>query len=218
MTVAVFSLCVACRKPGQIFRSTHSYRCCDAEGTHLTVTVEMVTSRRLHDWETRAAQTVFADAIDYNRVRVHEGAVWANTVDNWARRLRALSPRPAKQHNAIALGFHCFFPVKRLHSVVQMREVSVASMAWMLHELAHVWQFQHMGWRYLLLALVAHLREGVRVYDFGGEAGLRCCRRQGWKLQSFNLEQQAFILEHAYRLLIAGQFNSIWHAYLDDVD
>ena len=72
----------------------------------MAVMVEMTSSRRLHDWEMRAAQTVFADAIDYNRVRVHEGAVWTNTLDDWSRRLRSLSPRPVKQHNADALGFH----------------------------------------------------------------------------------------------------------------
>ena len=218
MTAAVFSLCVICRKPGQSFRSTRSYRCCDAEVTLLAVMVEMTSSRRLHDWEMRAAQTVFADGIDYNRVRVHEGAVWTNTLDDWSRRLRSLSPRPVKQHNAVALGFHCFFPVKHIHPVAQVRDVNASSMAWMLHELAHVWQFQHMGWRYLLFALAAHLREGGRVYDFGGEAGLRSCRRKGWKLQSFNLEQQASILEHAYRLLTTGHLNSTWYAYLNDVD
>ncbi len=177
----------------------------------------MATSRSLHDWETRVARTVFAEAIDYRRVRVHEGAGWANTIDDWARRLRAMRSRPAQQHNAIALGFHCFFPVRLPHPVEQMQVMPIASMSWLLHELTHVWQFQHMGWRYLLLALAAHLREGAQVYNFGGEVGLRRCRRQGWKLQSFNLEQQAAIVQSAHHLAPAGQPDSIWRKYLADV-
>jgi len=177
----------------------------------------MATSRRLHAWEMRAARTVFAEAIDYRRVRVHEGAVWANMFDDWARRLRAMGPRPVQQHNAIALGFHCFFPVNLPHPPEQSSEMSYISVAWLLHELVHVWQFQRMGWRYLLLALAAHLREGANVYDFGGEAGLLRCRRQGWKLQSFNLEQQAAIVQSAYHHACAGQLDSVWLDYLADV-
>ena len=177
----------------------------------------MATSRRLHAWETRTARTVFAEAIDDRRVRVHGGAVWANMLDDWARRLRAMAPRPEQQHNAIALGFHCFFPVSLPHPAEQPGEMPYISVAWLLHELVHVWQFQRMGWRYLLLALAAHLREGARVYDFGGEAGLLRCRRQGWKLQSFNLEQQAVIVQSAYHHACAGQLDSVWLDYLADV-
>ena len=177
----------------------------------------MATSRRLHAWETRTARTVFAEAIDYRRVRVHEGAVWANMLDDWARRLRSMGPRPAQQHNAIALGFHCFFPVSLPHPAEQHGDMPGISVAWLLHELVHVWQFQRMGWRYLLLALAAHLREGARVYDFGGEAGLLRCRRQGWKLQSFNLEQQAAIVQSAYHHAHAGQPDAVWLDYLADV-
>ncbi len=177
----------------------------------------MANSRRLHDWEMRAARTVFADCIEYRRVRVHEGAVWANVLDVWVRRLRSMRSRPAQQQNSIALGFHCFFPVRLSHPPEQPREMPLTSMAWLLHELTHVWQFQLIGWRYLLLALVAHLREGAQVYDFGGEADLRRCRRQGRKLQSFNLEQQAAIVQTAYHLATAPQPDSIWREYLADV-
>ena len=177
----------------------------------------MATRRRLHGWETRAARTVFAGCIEYDRVRVHEGARWANALDDWARWLRAVRPRPAQQHNAIALGFHCFFPVRLLHPAEQPGKMPAPSMAWLLHELTHVWQFQRMGWRYLLLALAAHLREGARVYDFGGEAGLRRRRRQGWQLQNFNLEQQAAIVQSACQHVSASHPDSIWREYLADV-
>ena len=177
----------------------------------------MTTSRRLHNWETRAARTVFDEAIEYRRVRVYEGARWANTLDDWLRWLRAMRPRPAQQHNAIALGLCCFFPVRLPHPVGKPREMPVESMAWLLHELTHVWQFQRMGWRYLLLALAAHVREGARVYDFGGEAGLHSCRRQGWRQLCFNLEQQAAIVQSAYHNVRAGQPDSIWREYLADV-
>lgn len=177
----------------------------------------MANSRGLHDWEIRVARTVFADSIEYWRVRIHEGSVWANVADDWARRLRGIGSRPKDQHNAIALGFHCFFPVRLAHPLEQPGEMPHTSMAWLLHELTHVWQFQIIGWHYLLLALVAHLREGAQVYEFGGEVGLRQCRRQGRKLQSFNLEQQAAIVQSAYHLATGSRSDCIWREYLADV-
>ena len=178
--------------------------------------VKMANRRQLYDWETRVARTVFSEAIDYRRVRVHEGVGWANMLDDWARRLRAMQPRPVKQHNAIALGSHCFFPVRLPHQSETPSETPFASMAWLLHELTHVWQFQRMGWRYLPLVLAAHVREGERVYDFGGEAGLHFGRRKGWRLQCFNLEQQATIVQSAYCHARAGLPDAIWREYLAD--
>jgi hypothetical protein len=131
--------------------------------------------------------------------------------------MRGIRSRPKEQHNAIALGFHCFFPVGLAHPPEQPGEMPHASIAWLLHELTHVWQFQIIGWRYLLLALVAHLREGAQVYEFGGEVGLRRCRLQGRKLQSFNLEQQAAIVQSAYRLKTGSRPDSIWREFLEDV-
>ena len=90
-------------------------------------------------------------------------------------------------------------------------------MAWLLHELTHVWQFENMGWSYLLSTAVAHVRERSQVYDFGGEEGLRSSRRQGRRLQSFNLEQQAAIVQSAYYNECTGHSDPIWWEYLADM-
>lgn len=68
----------------------------------------------------------------------------------------------------------------------------------LMHELVHVWQFQHFGAIYLALAWRAHRAE--RVYDYGGEYGLITAMWEGRQLLDFSVEQQAEIVEYSFRI------------------
>ena len=176
-----------------------------------------MTRRKLYKWEQQEAQTVFSTSIDYRRIIVHEGVRWTNIIDDWARRLRSIPPRPQYQQNAIAIGFHCYFPVRLPSKYLERNDNFRLSMGWLIHELAHVWQFQSMGWNYLSMALMAHIREGVNVYDYGGIECLAKLRLQGVTLKDYNLEQQAAILQDAYLHFSDSNHNSVWSAYIADV-
>ena len=90
-------------------------------------------------------------------------------------------------------------------------------MGWLIHELVHVWQFQSMGWKYLPRALIAHMREGADVYNYGGEANLEKSRSGGVRLKDYNLEQQATILQDAYLNINDSDYDSVWSAFIADV-
>ncbi len=176
-----------------------------------------MTRRKLYGWEKQAAQTVYSTCIDYRRVIVCEGVRWTNIIDDWARRLRSIPARPQYQQNAIAIGFRCYFPVHLPSKCLADDDNFKLSMGWLIHELAHVWQFQSMGWKYLTRALTAHIREGVDVYDYGGVESLGKLRLQGVRLKDYNLEQQAAILQDAYLHLCDTDYNNVWSAYIADV-
>ncbi len=64
----------------------------------------------------------------------------------------------------------------------------------LVHEVMHVWQYVHHGACYIPRALAA--QRTVAGYDYGGRAGLTATRH----ICKFNYEQQASVVEDAYRL------------------
>ena len=64
----------------------------------------------------------------------------------------------------------------------------------LVHETMHVWQYVHEGACYIPRALAA--QRTVAGYDYGGRAGLMATRH----LSDLNYEQQASVIEDAYRL------------------
>ena len=160
-----------------------------------------MTKRNLYSWEQQEAETVFSASIDYQRIIVHEGVRWTNVVDDWSRRLRCVPARPHYQQNAIAIGFHCYFPVCLPTTCLAGNDNFRLSM----------------GWKYLPSTLMAHIREGVDVYDYGGVASLEKLRLDGVGLKDYNLEQQATILQDAYLNIHDSDYDSVWSAFIADV-
>jgi hypothetical protein len=87
--------------------------------------------------------------------------------------------------------------------------------AWLIHELTHVWQYQNMGWRYLLIALDLQVKHGTQAYDYGEESGLLARLEKGWKFEDFNLEQQGDIARAYYQKLSNQKDARAWSAYLE---
>ncbi len=114
-------------------------------------------------------QSVFADSLDHRLVRLRaKSAICKNT--------------------SVA----AFVVMNTIHHHAPMPEETL------VHELVHVWQYQHFGLRYIPLALFAiHSVEG---YDYGGKVALSEGVNQRKKLWDFNFEQQAEIISHWYAL------------------
>lgn len=171
--------------------------------------------RGLFTWEIQEARRVFAQSLNYDRVRIHENADWPNTIDRFGRWLRQM---PAQsQPNAITLGFHSYFPVRLVDTLVHIDHAEFYKIGWLIHELTHAWQYQKMGWGYLLKALAAQQKYGSQAYEFGAEAGLIQSFAAGQKFDDFNLEQQGDICRTYYIRLAGGQDVSAWLPYVHEI-
>jgi Ca2+-binding RTX toxin-like protein len=72
----------------------------------------------------------------------------------------------------------------------------------LIHELTHVWQFENVGADYIPGAIDDQVwGDG---YDYGGVGTLTYGISQGWRLESFNYEQQGQILQDYYKLIETG--------------
>nr|WP_304503102.1 MULTISPECIES: DUF4157 domain-containing protein [Myxococcaceae] len=114
--------------------------------------------------ERTLLEGVFGSGVDLDRVRIKEGRVGVLGVSG----------------RAFALGSTVYVPRGR----------GPLSPGLLVHELTHVWQYQHGGTRYLSAALWAQfLGDG---YDW--RKGLA----EGRPWEALNPEQQAALLEHAF--------------------
>jgi hypothetical protein len=171
--------------------------------------------RPLYAWEIREARRVFANQLTYERVRIHECNSLPDTINRIGTRLKGMEYTGA--HNAITLGNHVYFPIRLLETLVPVGRLDFYLLPWLMHELTHVWQFQHMGWRYLGLALSAQFRLGGKAYEYGGEAGLVEANQKGWTLADFNLEQQGDIVSYYYTRLRREEDVSAWMPYINEI-
>jgi hypothetical protein len=69
----------------------------------------------------------------------------------------------------------------------------------LIHELMHIWQYQHFGSMYIGRAILA--QRSKQGYDYGGVENLYKVMIGQGSLLSFNFEQQADIIEDYYRLM-----------------
>jgi len=170
-----------------------------------------VHRRKLSPHESFEAQLVFGASVLYERVAIVEDVAWPN----WAGRIGSwLSRAEAPRNNAVALGNHLYFS-KRLHTNNPAdSDGSLNDMAWLIHELTHVWQYQHFWLAYLPQVLWAHLRNGSEAYNYGFEAGLRKALARGGRLENFNREQQGEIARHYYYRLKEGKNVSAWLPFI----
>lgn len=126
-------------------------------------------SRPLHAWEKKLARGIFGKSINYQRVRVDEYAF--------------AGPR---QFRLCYVSFYCINSWGKMDNSL------------LVHELAHVWQYQKLGIVYVPRALAA--QRSPEGYNYGGAQGLKEARLAGRSLHDFNLEQQADIVSDYYRI------------------
>lgn len=132
-------------------------------------------SRPLTPAETRLARSVFGNGLDYSRIRLRFGTWW-------------LPPLGV----AVAPFGHIHFPACKLCPDFSARPQP--ERAWLIHELAHVWQHQN-GFPVWLGGLLTALRGGYlkqRAYRLPHLAAVP-------HLSRLNMEQQAEIFALYYR-------------------
>ena len=166
-------------------------------------------NRTMTEHEIRQARRVFGDAIDYTKVRINEGSISARvaSVGGYAR---------------------------TIGNTIHMPEGGSRNMAFMIHELTHVWQYQRQGWTYAPRCIWAQITEGYSYVPSEldqwnahlegrdplpstPDEALRSARQEGKTLQSFNLEQQGDILADYFRRQQRGEDVSAYAAYVGDV-
>jgi len=169
--------------------------------------------RSLSSHEIVEAQLVFAASVVYERVAIIEEVAWPN----WVGRIGSwISRTEAPKYNAVTLGNTLNFP-RGLRTDIPADPVgSINDMAWLIHELTHVWQYQHFGIAYLPQGIWAHLRYGSEAYNYGYEQGLKEALVRDEKLEDFNREQQGEIARHYYYRLKQGKDVSAWQPFISE--
>jgi hypothetical protein len=93
---------------------------------------------------------------------------------------------------------------------------SAGYLPWLIHELAHSWQYQH-GISLAKTAWYAILcQTPLASYDYGGEAGLTAATAAGKGLRSFNTEQQGDIARNYYRAVKAGRPTTAYAPFVSE--
>jgi len=170
--------------------------------------------RPLHDFEIEEARLVFADRLDFVRMRVHECAAWPDWIHHLGHLLKGQKV-PAGEHNAITLGFHGYFPIQMPEKFSGVGDAF--GMSWLIHELTHAWQYQHTGPAYFFKALWVQITRGEAGYEYGREAGLIAARQNGLTFASFNPEQQGNITRDFWVRKRSGLDVAAWQPYIDDL-
>jgi len=89
-----------------------------------------------------------------------------------------------------------------IDSNVFIRRPLCVSESTLVHELAHVWQFQKGYWYGSVGTLLSWLHQQstnrTKMYDYGGKEGLEQAQAAGKTFLQFNLEQQATMVEDYY--------------------
>ena len=143
--------------------------------------------RPLTTTEIAEARLVFGAGLNFRRVGIVENTEFPNLI----ARLGG-SPRP----NAVTLGNTSYFTEMLQTSAEVIANGDLRAMAWLIHELAHQWQYQRMGWLYLARSVWVQVREGQNGYRYEIEAGR--------PLSGYNLEQQGDIARDYYCALKTG--------------
>ena len=171
--------------------------------------------RRLRPSEIREAQEVFSSEIPYGQIWIHEHARWPNWV---ASAGAALARRTAPAGgNSVTLGRNVYFPHPLRTEAAHFDARLFGDMAWLIHELAHVWQHSRGGYRYAWAAVREQIRLGAAAYAYGGEDGLRAAIARHASLSDFNPEQQADVARDYYLRRKVNASTAAWEPFIAEL-
>ena len=168
--------------------------------------------RALNAVELAEVKSVFQNGLDLMRVRINEGSDFPNMIGRIGAFFRGLKPPEA---NAITLGNTSYFPVT-LTTPNPDDPLWLRDMGWLMHELTHQWQSQHVGIGYLLQAMLSP----TYVYTPPGQSSndaLKSFSQAGKHFADFNREQEGNIVRDYYFNLKQSQDVSGWNTFLAEV-
>ena len=178
--------------------------------------------RPLSQYEIEQAKLVFREGLDYKPVKIRERYKFALTI---AKAWSKIMGRPDPETNAMTIG-NTIMTSRRLRTHdVDPENGRLIDMAWLIHELTHVWQFQRYQWKYLIQAVRAQAKRGENPYIYStaatlqrkGEELSRMWEIEGKRLGSFNSEQQGDIARDFYRALKADLDTRGWELFLREM-
>lgn len=147
-------------------------------------------TRRLNLVEEQEARKVFGNSINYRQVNIDENSLIA-----WLG---------AKKHKCSGMGITSF------RTINFNKKIKTAPgnphMKWLIHELAHVSQMEHVGSRYMIEASYARATEGYG-YVLGSKQHFR----------DYNREQQASIAADYYIALTSGRSTAVYDPYIAEL-
>lgn len=152
-------------------------------------------TRTLSSTEIAEAKKVFGSSISYWQVRIDEYSLIA-----WIGSLFS---------GGGGMGVTTFHTINFNHKIKTAPGNS--DMAWLIHELTHVSQYEHVGSQYMGEALHAQATGG---YGYGGEAGLLAAFAAGKHLRDFNREQQGDIARDFYLALTSGRPTTAYDPFI----
>jgi hypothetical protein len=127
-------------------------------------------SRPLAGREREQAFAIFGDQMDHDAVRIRRGGFLA-------------------LFSATAVGN--MISLRQEHFSGDGLELSAAGETVLIHELAHVWQFQNFGWRYIPASLIAQSAAWLRTGSRRNAYRWQDVARAGVAWSRWNPEQQA---------------------------
>ena len=146
--------------------------------------------RGLTPQEKQEAQLVFGRGLDYGGVKIAESPIMG-IAENARTPFDTIYFPPGTSK----LSFSDFMP-------------------WLIHELTHVWQYQHGVSVFAKLFWALH---GAKAYEYGGELALKAAAAQHKSFRSFNTEQQGDIMRNYYIALKAGADTSAYDPFVNEV-
>jgi len=144
--------------------------------------------RRLTKDEIAHAAEIFGEAVDYDAVRITRGSLFA-------------------AFSATAVGNR--INLQAAHFSGETLSLSDAGLSVLIHELAHVWQYQRSGYRYIVSSLGAQFRSWATTGSRRGAYDWQKSLHRPWP--RWNAEQQAQCISDyndALRRMTAGQAGS----------
>jgi hypothetical protein len=179
-------------------------------------------SRPLSQYEIEEAKRVFREGLVYKPIKIRERIKFALTVAKvWSK----IMGRPDPETNAMTIG-NTIVVSRRLRTQnTDPEESRLTDIAWLIHELTHVWQFQRYKWKYLTQAIGAQAKRGTNPYVYSTAATLegkgenlrRMWEIDGKRFDSFNHEQQGDIARDFYRARKADLDTTGWELFLGEI-
>ena len=178
--------------------------------------------RKLSSIELAEAQQVFNTAISYQQVRIAEGSRFAYSVGYIGSLFDRGGQRPAE--NAMTVGYSIRFSRKLKTDQSQPDQTRIGDTAWLIHELTHVWQYEHTGWSYLPHAVKERVIHGSKAYEYSSKKGLlnrgKDLQKQwldGQRFYKFKREQQGNVVRDYYVAMKTNEDTSGWEPFIREL-
>ena len=139
-------------------------------------------SRALTATEIAYARDVFRDTVDYSEIRITRDSMYSTSAP-------------------LTIGNTIHLKSSWGHFQGDGLDLTDVGRETLIHEMAHVWQYQNGGLAYIPLSLIAQFGAYVSGGERGGAYDWREADRQGTPWEQWNPEQQAEAVEDYNKLL-----------------